>query len=133
MRVEVLFLPGCPKYQAAARSVHEALVRSGASEEIELTRIATAEDAERRRFLGSPTVRVDGRDVDPGAGDRDDFGLKCRLYRSAAGTAGAPRSSGSVLRSRERDTAPDARPRQSAMARTGCLGPRSGPNAGPPT
>jgi hypothetical protein len=88
--VEVLFLPGCPNYLAVARSVNEAMVRLGASQEIELRPIATAEDAERERFLGSPTVRIDGRDVDPGASDRDDFGLKCRLYRSATGTTGVP-------------------------------------------
>jgi hypothetical protein len=88
--VEVLFLPGCPKYRAVARSVNEAMVRLGASQEIELRPIATAEDAERERFLGSPTVRVDGRDIDPDASDRDDFGLKCRLYRSATGTTGVP-------------------------------------------
>jgi hypothetical protein len=35
-------------------------------------------------------VRVDGRDVEPGAADRDDFGLKCRLYRSDEGTSGIP-------------------------------------------
>ena len=46
--------------------------------------------AERERFLGSPTVRIDGQDVDPGAAQRSDFGLKCRLYRSDAGTSGLP-------------------------------------------
>ena len=45
-------------------------------------RVETHEESERERFLGSPTVRVDGRDVDPGAGERSDYGLKCRLYRS---------------------------------------------------
>jgi hypothetical protein len=35
-------------------------------------------------------VRIDGRDIDPDAGDRADFGLKCRLYRSATGTTGVP-------------------------------------------
>jgi hypothetical protein len=88
--VEVLFLPACPNYRAAARSVKAALAEFGAPPEIELTRIATAADAEHERFLGSPTVRIDGRDVDPDAGDRDDVGLKCRLYRSATGTTGVP-------------------------------------------
>jgi hypothetical protein len=47
-----------------------------------LRAVDTPEDAERERFLGSPTVRVNGRDVDPGAGERTDYGLKCRIYRS---------------------------------------------------
>jgi hypothetical protein len=52
--------------------------RAGA--EVRQRRIETAEEAERERFLGSPTIRVNGRDIDPGAKDRTDYGLKCRLY-----------------------------------------------------
>lgn len=36
----------------------------------------------RHLGIGSPTVRVNGRDVDPGAVERSDHGLKCRIYRS---------------------------------------------------
>ena len=35
-------------------------------------------------------MRIDGEDVDPGAGEREDFGLKCRLYRTAAGLKPVP-------------------------------------------
>jgi hypothetical protein len=55
-----------------------------------LRRIPDEAAAQRERFLGSPTVRVDGRDVEPGAEQRDDFGLKCRLYRLPTGLRGAP-------------------------------------------
>ena len=48
------------------------------------------EAAAEERFLGSPSVRVDGVDVDPGAAGRDDFGLKCRLYSTGAGLQGTP-------------------------------------------
>jgi hypothetical protein len=53
-----------------------------AGAEVVLRRIDTPDAAAAERFLGSPTVRVDGRDVDPGADQRTDYGLKCRLYRS---------------------------------------------------
>ena len=42
------------------------------------------------RFLGSPTIRVDGRDVEPGADERDEFVLACRIYRTPAGLRGEP-------------------------------------------
>jgi hypothetical protein len=58
--------------------------------EIQLRRVETPEDAERERFLGSPTVRIDGEDIDPGAALRDDFGLKCRLYRDGEGVSRTP-------------------------------------------
>jgi hypothetical protein len=57
---------------------------------LELRRIPDDEAAQRERFLGSPTVRVDGRDVEPDAEDREDFGLKCRRYQLPAGLGGVP-------------------------------------------
>src|SRR4051812_33518830 len=43
-----------------------------------------------RALLGSPTLRVDGVDTEPGARDRTDYGVKCRLYRTEEGLRGAP-------------------------------------------
>jgi hypothetical protein len=58
--------------------------------ELRLRRIETTEQAEAERFLGSPSVRVDGVDVDPSATGRKDFGLKCRLYRVAGRQSATP-------------------------------------------
>jgi hypothetical protein len=52
-----------------------------------LERVATPEDAERLRFVGSPTVLVDGRDPFTDGGT---FGLSCRVYPTLDGLAGAP-------------------------------------------
>ncbi len=90
MRVELLYFDGCPSYEALLPKLRELLERAGVEDKIELRRIETVEAAERERFLGSPTVRVDGEDVDPGARERSDFGLKCRLYRSNKNTSGLP-------------------------------------------
>jgi hypothetical protein len=90
MRIELLYFDGCPGYEALLPSLRELLLSEGVEDEIELRRVETAEDAERERFLGSPTVRVDGEDVDPGAREREDFGLKCRLYRGEYGVSKTP-------------------------------------------
>jgi hypothetical protein len=57
---------------------------------VELVRIEGADAAEKARFLGSPTVRVNGQDVEPNANARTDFGLKCRLFATSAGLRGIP-------------------------------------------
>ena len=80
MRVELLFFEGCPSHERLLPRVRELADAAGAT--VMLQRIATPEEAEQQRFLGSPTVRVDGRDVEPGASERRDYGLKCRIYRS---------------------------------------------------
>jgi hypothetical protein len=79
-RIELVYFDGCPSHERLVPVVRRLAAEAGA--ELALRRIDTREDAEAQRFLGSPTVRVDGRDVDPGADERTDYGLKCRLYRS---------------------------------------------------
>ena len=91
MRIEVLFFDGCPNYEALLPHLRGLLQAVGVPEaSIELVRVADAETAQRERFLGSPTVRVDGEDVEPGAGERTDFGLKCRLFATPDGLRGMP-------------------------------------------
>ena len=52
--------------------------------------VPDSEAAAAQRFLGSPTIRVNGRDVEPGADERSDFVLSCRLYRTESGVSGQP-------------------------------------------
>jgi len=90
MKIEVLYFDGCPSHEALLPKLRELLADEGIETEIDLRRVESSEAAESERFLGSPTVRVDGEDVDPEAGGRTDFGLKCRLYRSHDGASGLP-------------------------------------------
>jgi hypothetical protein len=92
MRVEILYFDGCPNHEALLPHLRELARRAGRPVEIELRRIPDQTTAERERFLGSPTIRIDGRDVEPGADERNDFGLKCRLYRTSNGITGLPDS-----------------------------------------
>lgn len=90
MKVELLYFDGCPSYEALLPRLRELIDREGAEAEVELRRVESIDAAEDERFLGSPSVRIGGHDVDPGAHARSDFGLKCRLYRSEEGTSGLP-------------------------------------------
>jgi hypothetical protein len=83
MEVVLLFFDGCPGNEQLRGPLERLAADAGAS--VEHRRVETPQQAEALRFLGSPTVRVDGRDVEPGADARRDYGLKCRLYRDASG------------------------------------------------
>jgi hypothetical protein len=83
MRIELLYFDDCPNYEALRLRAEQVLVDHGLAEHVELVRIASREEAEANRFLGSPTLRVDGHDIEPGADERSDFGMKCRIYTSA--------------------------------------------------
>jgi hypothetical protein len=108
VRVEVLFFDGCPNHDALVPRLRELLRTNGAGDtEIELVRVADADAANRERFLGSPTVRIDGKDVEPGADERTDFGLKCRLFATPDGLRGVPTDEW-VLRALERAHTPSS-------------------------
>jgi hypothetical protein len=89
-RVEILYFEGCPNHEPARALVERLASNLGIEPQIELLEVADPDAAVALRFLGSPTVRVDGVDVEPGAEERRDFALSCRIYRSERGVAGQP-------------------------------------------
>jgi hypothetical protein len=88
--IELLYFDGCPSHEAFLPRLHELLARAGVDSCVQQRRVQSVEDAQRERFLGSPTLRVDGVDVDPGAGRQTGFGLRCRLYPTAEGLQSTP-------------------------------------------
>lgn len=88
--VEILSFDGCPNQGAARDLVNRVTDEVGLPADVRLVNVPDADSAIRQRFLGSPTIRVDGRDVEPGADARDRFVLACRVYRTDRGLAGAP-------------------------------------------
>jgi hypothetical protein len=90
LRIEILYFNGCPNHEQLLEHLPRLLERERIAADIVLRNVPDAEHAQRERFLGSPTIRVDGRDIEPGAADRSDYGLKCRLYQTPAGVGGLP-------------------------------------------
>ena len=88
--VEILYFEGCPNYEQARELVEEVAGQLRLHPEIALVDVGDGEAAKRLRFLGSPTVRVEGHDVEPGADERHDFVLSCRIYRTENGVSGRP-------------------------------------------
>ena len=82
MTVELLWWEGCPSHPETLADLERILSEEGIGAELRRVEIESDEQARREHFPGSPTIRVDGRDVEPGAALRTDFGLNCRLYRS---------------------------------------------------
>lgn len=92
-RVEILYFDGCPNHEPARELVERLASELRIEPEIELVDVPDPEAAVKLRFLGSPTVRVDGVDVEPGAEERRDFAFSCRIYRSDGGASEQPAES----------------------------------------
>ena len=80
MKIELYFWEGCPSHPEAKALLEDVLAERGIDDPIELREVLTHDDAVALRFPGSPTIRVDGRDVDP-AGAHAPSSLSCRVYR----------------------------------------------------
>jgi hypothetical protein len=89
MKVEVLYFDGCPTYKTATKVLQSVLAEERVAAEVELVAINSDEEAQLLRFPGSPTVRVDGRDLFP-APEREDWRLGCRIYATPEGLRGSP-------------------------------------------
>ena len=92
-RVEILYFDGCPNHGPARALVERLTSELHVEPEIELVQVADPEAAATLRFLGSPTVRVDGVDVEPGAEERRDFAFSCRIYPNDGGASEQPAES----------------------------------------
>lgn len=87
MTIELLYLDGCPNVQPTIDRLTEVLQAHGLDWPIIEVNIADDRRATELRFLGSPTVRIDGVDIEPTARARAGFGLMCRTY---VGSGGVP-------------------------------------------
>jgi hypothetical protein len=77
--IELLWWRECPSWERALAELREEMAALGLDPEaVEVREVPTADEAEREEFVGSPTIRIDGRDVQTPAGDP--VGLTCRIY-----------------------------------------------------
>lgn len=82
--VELLYWDGCPSHPRALEDLGAAMTQAGLDpREIVVRAIDTDEDAEREGFTGSPTIRIDGEDIQPV--ENEPYGLTCRVYHRRDG------------------------------------------------
>jgi hypothetical protein len=89
-QVHILYFEDCPNFEEARALVERVSAELRVEPIIQLLEVSNGAAAMWSRFLGSPTVRVNGRDVEPGADERTDFVLACRVYRGERGFSGQP-------------------------------------------
>ena len=80
MKVEVLYVGDCPSHAPAVKLVRRILAAQGVEEEIHEVLVRDQAMARQLKFRGSPTIRINGRDVAEGSQIEANFALNCRLY-----------------------------------------------------
>lgn len=79
MKIEFLYFTDCPSHESTLSLLEQILLESSVTASIEKIEITTPESALQHRFLGSPSIRINGKDIE----DREEvseYGLKCRIY-----------------------------------------------------
>lgn len=80
MKIEVLYMAECPSHPAAVKLVRDILVAEGIAAEVQEVLVRDEGMASELRFLGSPTILINGKDVAGEAQKAQNFALNCRLY-----------------------------------------------------
>jgi hypothetical protein len=89
-RAQLLWFDGCPNHGAARALLADVLAELAPGTPVEEIDASDPAVAERLRFPGSPTIRIDGRDIEPGFTDPGDHTPRCRLFPTPAGLRGVP-------------------------------------------
>jgi hypothetical protein len=86
-KIEFLYFEGCPSYKKALENLRAALAEDNIEAEIKLIRVDSPEKAEALGFYGSPSIRVDGVDLE---GKRGEYNYSCRIYEIKGQSTGVP-------------------------------------------
>ena len=84
LHVSFLYFEDCPSHELALERLHQVLAEEGIDAEVEVVKVETDAQVEQLHFVGSPTILVEGRDIDPPPADLQ-FALTCRVYRRQDG------------------------------------------------
>jgi hypothetical protein len=84
VKVTFLYFEDCPSHEVALDRLRQVMAEEGTQAEIEIVKVETDEQAQRLRFIGSPTILINGDDIDPPSPDAT-YALTCRVYRLEGG------------------------------------------------
>ena len=77
MKIELLYFDGCPNYKRAWNDLAEVIVKHKLDVSVKLLNVDTVEKANKLKFAGSPTIKVNGRDLEGYEGNGI---VACRVY-----------------------------------------------------
>jgi copper chaperone CopZ len=90
MKAEVLYFDGCPHHRPTVERVKEVLEEEGVPTELSEVNVPDEAAAQAAGFLGSPTVRIAGLDIEPQARASRSYGIMCRTYAEGGRREGLP-------------------------------------------
>lgn len=90
MLIEILTFKGCPNAEGAEQLVRQAVKELNVAADIEVVSVVDNDDAVAKRFLGSPSIRIDDKDIEVDEDDTTQYSMRCRVYRQGDQQSGLP-------------------------------------------
>jgi len=90
MKIEILVFDGCPNIESTEKLVSETLNELGIDANIKIVKVVDSDDAVAKRFLGSPSVRIEGKDLEIEENKLTQYTMRCRIYREGDSQTGIP-------------------------------------------
>ena len=90
MKAELYYFDGCPSYQQARENLKQALQSEGLPERMDVIPVVDEADAHAKRFIGSPTIRLGGIDIEGPESETRGYGFGCRVYTTDGKMQGWP-------------------------------------------
>lgn len=84
MQIQFLYYEDCPSHETALDRLNQVMREENINADPEVIKVETDEQAQEWRFVGSPTILVNGTDIDPPP-DGAQYALTCRAYRLESG------------------------------------------------
>jgi hypothetical protein len=100
MNIELLYVANCPNHAVAFERLHATLSAENLQTSINEVLVSDAAMAQSLKFPGSPTIRINGHDVEPQSEQTASFGLTCRLYLDGSGAPSEQRLRAAIERAR---------------------------------
>jgi len=85
MNVELLYVANCPNHVVALERLRATLSAENLQTPVNEVLVSDTAMAQSLKFPGSPTIRINGHDVEPHGRQTTSFGLMCRLYSDGSG------------------------------------------------
>lgn len=80
MHIEFLYFEDCPSHGAALERLKQVMAEENVDAPITIIKVETDEQAQTEKFIGSPTIRINGADIVLPPTDAEYF-LSCRVYQ----------------------------------------------------
>lgn len=90
MKIQFLYFEGCPSYQHALENLNAVLSEQGMNANVEMVHVTSPAEAEQFNFLGSPTIQINGIDLEGTDAIKSGVGYGCRMYRNGDQMRGWP-------------------------------------------